>query len=124
MGDFQMREKCGKNAGGDCGKNAGKMRAGIAGKMREQCGKNAGNMRDDIFLKIVIWYLKTTEIGPGTTIFGILVKNYMGFRSSRPNPGSESLRRDPRPPTPAFSPHFPPAFFPHLFRIQKLFAKT
>ena len=51
MGDFQMRGKCGKNAGGDCGKNVGKMRAeiagnmraGIAGKMREQCGNNVGS---------------------------------------------------------------------------------
>ena len=78
----------------------------------------------NFFEKIVIWYLKTTEIGPGITIFGILVKNYMGFRSSRPNPGSESLRRDPRPPTPAFFPTFPARIFPHIFRIQKLFTKT
>ena len=61
----------------------------------------------------MIWYIKTTEIGPGTTIFGILVKNYRGSRSSRPNPGSESLRRDPRP---AFSHISRPIFstsFPH-----------
>ena len=58
VGEFQMREKCWKNAGGNCGKIAGKCGRELreqcgnnAGKMREICGKYAGSMRDDIFFE-------------------------------------------------------------------------
>ena len=43
--------------------------------------------------KSVIFGPWKAEIGLGTAIFGISVKNYTGFRNSRPNPCLEDLFR-------------------------------
>ena len=44
-------------------------------------------------MRMLVFGLGRSEIGLRTTIFGISVKNYTGFRNSRPNPWPGGLFR-------------------------------
>ena len=55
----------------------------------EYAGKNGFCIENDDFRKIAILVPRTTEIDLGTLIFGFSASNYMGSRSSRPNPCPE-----------------------------------
>ena len=48
--------------------------------------ENVKNQKINENLKSVIFGPWKAEIGLGTAIFGISASNYIGFRSSRPNP--------------------------------------